>query len=55
MEVFNFDLCDLSEKKVIEGLCLSYDMLRCCCLETMEACLAEPIASENGEKKNRSK
>jgi len=52
MDVFNFDLCDLPEKKVIEGLCLSYDMLRCCCLETMETCLAEPKASGNSDENN---
>lgn len=42
IEVFDFALCDLPEKQVIEGLCLSYDILRGCCLETMTVCLAEP-------------
>ena len=50
IEVFDFDLCDLPQKQVIEGLCLSYDMLRGCCLETMAACLAEPkVFDKSGE------
>ncbi len=32
--------CKREEKEVIEGFCLSYDMLKCVCLETMEACEA---------------
>ena len=46
LDIFNFELCDLPEKQVIEGLCLSYDLLRGCCLETMRGCLAEPPGSE---------
>jgi len=46
MEIFDFALCDLSEKQVIEGLCLSYDILRGCCLETMAECFAGPKTSE---------
>ena len=30
--------CDRAEKEVIEGLCLSYDMLKGICLETMQEC-----------------
>jgi hypothetical protein len=32
--------CDRAEKEVIEGLCLSYDMIKGVCLETMEECAA---------------
>ncbi len=32
--------CDRSEKEIVEGICLSYDMIKCVCLETMEACVA---------------
>lgn len=46
MEVFDFEKCEMPEKKVIEGLCLSYDMLRCNCLETMETCLAAPEGTD---------
>ena len=32
--------CDLAEKEIIEGLCMSYDILKGICLETNEACVA---------------
>ena len=32
--------CDRAEKEVIEGLCLSYDLVKGVCLETMEPCVA---------------
>jgi hypothetical protein len=32
--------CDHAEKEVIEGLCLSYDLVKGVCLETMEPCVA---------------
>jgi len=32
------NLCNRAEKEVIEGVCLSYDMVRHLCLETMEKC-----------------
>ena len=32
--------CDRAEKEVVEGFCLSYDLLREICLETMEKCTA---------------
>ena len=32
--------CDRAEKEVIEGLCLSYDLVKDVCLETMEPCVA---------------
>lgn len=31
-------LCNRAEKEVIEGVCLSYDMVRHLCLETMKEC-----------------
>jgi len=46
MDRFDFELCDLPEKQVVEGLCLSYDLLRGFCLETMGACLAAPRDTE---------
>lgn len=30
--------CKREEKEVIEGLCLSYDLMRGICLETMKEC-----------------
>ena len=30
--------CERAEKEVIEGICLSYDMLKGICLETMQQC-----------------
>jgi hypothetical protein len=32
--------CQRSEKEVCEGLCLSFDLLRGLCLETMSPCMA---------------
>ena len=32
--------CKREEKEVVEGFCLSYDMVKGVCLETMEACEA---------------
>ena len=32
--------CDRSEKEIVEGICLSYDMVKGICLETMEECVA---------------
>lgn len=42
MNLSNIDVskCNRAEKEVIEGLCLSYDMIRGICLETMEECIA---------------
>lgn len=34
------DKCRREEKEVIEGICLSYDMIRGICLETMTDCEA---------------
>lgn len=40
MNLANIDAtkCDREEKEVVEGVCLSYDMIRGICLETMEEC-----------------
>lgn len=42
MNLMNIDTskCDCEEKEVIEGICLSYDMVRGLCLETMQECVA---------------
>ena len=48
MKLNNIDTskCKREEKEVVEGFCLSYDMVKGVCLETMEACEA---ISENDE------
>ena len=33
--------CERAEKVVIEGICLSYDMVKGICLETMQECEAK--------------
>ncbi len=38
--------CDRAEKEVIEGLCLSYDMIKGICLETMQECVAMQKSDE---------
>lgn len=42
MNLVNIDTskCDREEKEVIEGVCLSYDMIKDVCLETMQQCVA---------------
>ena len=42
MNLRNIDTskCEHAEKEVIEGICLSYDMLKGICLETMQECEA---------------
>lgn len=42
MNLRNIDTttCDRAEKEVIEGICLSYDMVKGICLETMQECEA---------------
>lgn len=42
MNLVNIDTskCDRDDKEVIEGICISYDMVRGICLETMEECVA---------------
>lgn len=42
MNLWNIDVsqCERDDKEVIEGICLSYDMIKGICLETMEACVA---------------
>jgi hypothetical protein len=48
MNLISFDTskCKREEKEVVEGFCLSYDMIKGVCLETMETCEAIP---ENDE------
>jgi hypothetical protein len=38
--------CEREEKEVIEGFCLSYDMVKGVCLETMEDCEAMSESDE---------
>ena len=42
MNLRNIDTttCDRVEKEVVEGICLSYDMVKGICLETMQECEA---------------
>ena len=46
MSNIDFSKCDRDEKEVVEGLCLSYDMLKGVCLETMEECEAIQESNE---------
>ncbi len=48
MNMSNIDVskCDRVEKEVVEGFCLSYDMLKGICLETMEECEAMQESAE---------
>ncbi len=48
MNLSNIDVskCDRVEKEVVEGLCLSYDMIKEICLETMEECIATQKSDE---------
>jgi len=47
MNLGNIDVnrCKRADKEVVEGICLSFDMVKELCLETMERC----IAVENDE------
>ena len=42
MNYGNIDVnrCKRPDKEVIEGICLSFDMIKEICLETMERCIA---------------
>jgi hypothetical protein len=42
MNLTNIDpeKCDRDDKEVVEGICLSYDMVKGICLETSEECVA---------------
>lgn len=48
MNLTNIDTttCDRVEKEVIEGICLSYDMVKGICLETMQECEAKQYDEE---------
>lgn len=39
-EAIDFSRCQMEEKEVVEGLCLSYDLMRGLCMETRRACAA---------------
>jgi hypothetical protein len=49
VDEFKFDQCEMPGKQLVEGFCLSYDLLRGCCLETQGACHADPQVTENEE------
>jgi hypothetical protein len=38
--------CERAEKEVVEGICLSFDMMKGICLETMQECDAIPKDDE---------
>jgi len=40
LEAFDESRCQMVEKEIVEGFCLSLDLLRQVCLETGELCLA---------------
>ena len=48
MNLMNIDAaqCDRKEKEVVEGVCLSFDMMKGICLETMEKCVAVEAEEE---------
>lgn len=48
MNLENIDAskCERAEKEVVEGLCLSYDMVNGVCLETMQECVAVQESDE---------
>ena len=48
MKLISFDAskCKREEKEVVEGFCLSYDMIKGVCMETMEACEAMPESDD---------
>ena len=49
LQCIDVSKCQRPEKKVSEGLCLSYDLLRRLCLETMEPCVAAADEAESKE------
>jgi len=42
----DFSQCVREEKQLIEGFCLSYDLLRGLCLETLQPCSARETVPE---------
>jgi hypothetical protein len=40
LQIIDTSKCELAEKEVIEGICLSFDMVKGLCLETMKQCIA---------------
>ena len=51
MKLVNIDIskCDRTDKQVIEGICLNWDMVKGICLETGKECIASHIYIENQE------
>ncbi|MCM2263603.1 MAG: hypothetical protein NDI73_00260 [Desulfuromonadales bacterium] len=49
LQCIDVSKCQRPQKKVSAGLCLSYDLLRGLCLETMEPCVAVADEAETGE------
>ena len=49
LEGFDEARCDCTEKVIIEGICLSFDLLRQVCLETGHRCVAleRPFSSDD--------
>lgn len=40
LQIIDTSKCERSEKEEVEGFCLSYDMVKGLCLETMRPCEA---------------
>ncbi len=52
LEAFNEARCVRAEKEVVEGICLSFDLLRQICLETGQRCVAlesQPVPGASSE------
>lgn len=49
LQSMNVSKCQRAEKEVSEGLCLSYDLLRGLCLETMGPCEALAAPDDGGD------
>jgi len=49
LEGFDEARCECTEKVIIEGICLSFDLLRQVCLETGHRCVAleRPFSSDD--------
>ncbi len=47
LKMIDEDKCSLAGRNIVEGLCLSYDVIRDLCLETMQSCPA--IAGQDEE------
>ena len=51
MKLVNIDIskCDRTDKQVIEGICLNWDMVKGLCLETGRECVASHNYKEKQE------